>query len=291
MSNNDTRISGAAASEKKRKTHVAICLSFLAIVFVGIIIAAIVIGINGGFDTKINGKTPAELYESASQAINSDKNHTVNILRVSQAYSAVGQSTIDVEMCEEITSRVDGDNFYYRKITTTTYKAGDKETPTDSFIEITCIGDTVYLKHDTEKQIISRSELDSYLDTLSITADMILDVDGIFEKCEIKSADGAHTVTVSLTDEKYEAQIVENAKTLFAEENKNLRWIWSLYPVFSNEQASAAYDDDGKLISTSYGYTFTDRSVSYLSGSANVSADISYGNAEVTVPADADEFN
>ncbi|MBQ8322279.1 MAG: hypothetical protein IJX92_07955 [Clostridia bacterium] len=290
MKSNEVRSSGASSPEKQRKTHVAICLVFLAVVFAGIIIAAVIIGLNGGFDARVNGKNAEELYSSVQQSISGNTNNEVKITRTARADSAFGQATLQVLMREEITRRISGDNFYYKKISTTTYTAGDKENSSASMIEITIVGDKVYVRHDNEKQLEQLTSLDTYLEAFDISGDMLLDIEGLFDSSDIRSADGSNTVLADLTDSKYESDIEKNAKTFFLENKQSLNWIWSFYPTFSGEKVTAVYNDDGLLTQTSYSYSLTDSSKAFLSGSAQMNANITYGNIEITAPADADEF-
>lgn len=287
---NEIKASGAPSSEKRRKTHVAICLAFLAVVFVGIIITAVVIALNGGFDARVNGKNAEELYGSVQQSINDNSDHEIKITRTARADSAFGQATLQVSMREDITRRISGNNFYYKKVSTTTYAAGDKENSSVSIIEITIVGDKVYVRHDDEKQLEQLISLDTYLETFDVSDDMLLDIDGLFEDCEIRSASGSHTVLADLTDSKYESDIEKNAKVFFPDDKQSLKWIWPFYPTFSNEKVTAVYNDDGMLTQTSYSYSLTDSSKSFLDGSAQMTANIVYGDIEITAPEDADQF-
>lgn len=297
INRNDTQ--KQVSPEKKRKTHLAISLSIIA---AALVIAAIfaIVAVVGSIvskeglsldGTKLNGQTASELYDDIESCMTENNNYTVSLTKHGIVAANAQGTSLSIEINSHIDSRVDGNNFYYKKTTTTKYRSAinNEMTTDESVIEITVVDGYVYFTKAGQKFKVPVNS-DEYRKNFDVISEMVWEDGGnIFKDAKITEKDGGYSVSATNIDKK----IVGNDARSFFNGTKG-EFIWALMPIYSGESCGVTYDSDSRPVSSSYGYTISNDALSALvaplTGSVAMSANVSYGGVSVSRPADAGEY-
>ena len=302
MENNELNRNDAASpvsAEKKHKTHLAISLSIIA---AALVIAAIfaIVAVVGSFiskeglsldGTKLNGQNASELYNGIESGFANNTNYTVSLTKHGIAAANASGTALSIEITSHIDSRVDGDNFYYKKTTTTKYRSAitDEMTTDEAVIEITVVDGVVYFVEAGQKLKVKVNS-DEYRKTFDVISELVWENGGsIFKDAKLTEVEGGYAVSATTFDKKL---VSADARSFF--NGTKGEFIWALMPVYSGENCSVVYDSDSRPISSSYGYTISNDALSALvaplTGSVAMSSTVNYGGVTVTKPADAAEY-
>lgn len=297
INRNDTE--KQVSPEKKRKTHLAISISIIAaalviaaifaiVAVVGSIISKEGLSVDG---TKLNGQTAPELYNSIESSMAKNDNYTVSLTKHGIVAANAQGTALSIEITTHIESRVDGDNFYFKKTTSTNYRSAisDEMVPDESVIEITVADGYVYFTKAGQK-LKAPVNSDEYKKNFEVIGEMIWEDGGdIFKDAKLTERDGGYAVSATNISKKIVGQ---DARSFF--NGTKGEFIWALMPIYSGESCSVVYDEDSRPITASYGYTISNDSLSALvaplTGSVAMSANVTYGGVSVSRPADAGEY-
>ena len=301
MENNEINTNSAPSAEKKHKTHLAISISIIA---AALVIAAIfaIVAVVGGIVNKeglsldgsrLNGQTAEELYVNIESAMGKSENYTATLMKhgIATAYSSDDQYLI--EITSRIESRVDGNNFYYKKTTTTRYRSAitNEMTEDEAVIEITVSDGYAYFTQAGQKLKVPVDSTE-YRQTVDVISEMIWEGgEAIFKDAKITSADGGYAVSAAAIDKKV---VLQDTRNIFAGEKGQLILALMPSPIYSGESYNVVYDADSRPVSANYSYAFSNDRISAaiiaLNGSVEMSAEVNYGGATVVKPADAAEY-
>jgi hypothetical protein len=297
INKNDTE--KQVSPEKKRKTHLAIALSIIAAALVIAAIFAIVAVVGSMVSkeglsldgTKLNGQTASELYDSIESGMTKNDNYSVSLTKHGIVTANAQGTALSIEITSHIDSKVDGNNFYYKKITTTKYRSAisNEMTEDESVIEITVADGYVYFTKAGQK-FKAPVNSDEYKKNFDVISEMIWENGGgVFKDAKITEKNGGYEVSATNIDKK----IVGNDARSFFNGTKG-EFIWALMPIYSGESCGVIYDSDSRPVSASYGYTISNDALSALvaplTGSVAMSANVNYGGVSVSRPADAGEY-
>ena len=299
MENNEINTNSAPSAEKKHKTHLAISISIIA---AALVIAAIfaIVAVVGGIVNKeglsldgsrLNGQTAEELYVNIESAMGKSQNYTATLMKHGIATANAQGTSLSIDITARIESRVDGNNFYYKKTTTTRYRSAlnNEMTEDESVIEITVADGYAYFSQAGQKLKVPVDSTE-YRQTVDVISEMIWEGgEAIFKDAKITSVDGGYAVSSTNVEKGVVAQ---DSRTFF-NGNKG-EFIWALMPIYSGESYNVVYDADSRPVSANYSYTIANDAISALvaplTGSVAMSAEVNYGGATVVKPADAAEY-
>ena len=296
-SNNDTPVS----AEKKHKTHFAISLAIIAAALVIAAIVAIVavvgnivssdgLSLDG---TKLNGQTASELYEGIESGLANSANYTISLTKHGIAAANLmiedTSESLSIDITSHIESRVDGNNFYYKKTTTTRYKSAitDQMTTDESVIELTVFDGVVYFVEAGQKLKVPVNS-EEYKNSLDAISEMIWEKgSGIFADEKITKTNGGYVVSATNFDKKL---LESDARKFFNGTKGDV--IWALAPSYTGDSCTVVYDEDGRPISANYSYTLSNNAsfLASLTGSVAMTSTVKYDSTSVTKPADANEY-
>ena len=298
MENKEFNSSNAPSAEKKHRTHLAISISIIAAALVIAAIFAIVAVVGGIINkeglsldgSRLNGQTAEELYGGIESSMGKSENYTATLMKHGIANTNAQGTSLSIDITARIESRVDGNNFYYKKTTTTKYRGANGDmTEDEAVIEITVADGYAYFSKAGQKLKVPVNSTE-YRKTVDVISEMLWEGGaGIFKDAKITEADGGYAVSATKVDK---AVVAQDARTFF-NGNKG-EFIWALMPIYANESYNVVYDSNSRPTSANYSYTIANDALSALiaplTGSVAMSAEVSYGGASVDKPADAAEY-
>ncbi len=284
----NTKPNKSAASGANKQKHFATSMTILGISLVVVIVIAVVAIISGigavsGDGLKLHGHTANELYSGMKAAAENTDNYTVTLTK--RGGAQLKDSTLAVNIVTEIVNKVEGDNMYYKEVTTTTYTApesqGSEKIITELITEITLVDGTVYVhikSGDEETKSIITSE--EYTDSFDVFAVLLWEDRNLFDGAKFETDGSEFKVSTTAGT----ATIYDDMNSFFA--NKKSLWILPLFPTCSDVEYTVRYDNDCKPVEVKYGYDIEGPA----SGNVFMTSDITYGYADVEAPADASDY-
>ncbi len=280
---------------KKKNTHFIAAMAILGVAIAAAAIIAVITLVSGmgktlSVDgTKLGDKDANTLYSEIKASVESEDNYTVTLTKTG-GYSIIGNEVnITVDIITDIISKVDGDNFYYKSVTTTEYaRSKDSEkTVTTVSNEISIVDGIAYIKTGDE---LRRHEVasDDYKKDFDAFKLIIWESAGLFNGAKFEENDGSYGVKLTATPKALTATLFSDILELFSNQYGALLTPF-IPPVFSDVSYSIVFDGDVRPTEIKHGYDIKDAG-NVLSGEVYMASDISYGGASVTLPDNAGDY-
>ena len=221
MENKEFNSSTAPSAEKKHRTHLAISISIIAAALVIAAIFAIVAVVGGIINkeglsldgSRLNGQTAEELYGGIESSMGKSENYTATLMKHGIANTNAQGTSLSIDITARIESRVDGNNFYYKKTTTPKYRGANGDmTEDEAVIEITVADGYAYFSKAGQKLKVPVNSTE-YRKTVDVISEMLWEGGaGIFKDAKITEADGGYAVSATKVDK---AVVAQDARTFF----------------------------------------------------------------------------
>ena len=257
-----------------------------------------VIAIVGNLSNRINGKNPEKLYDSLTSTISSSGNYVINVQKSGSGTLFIGDSgdskAIDEILDTDEVSMVDGDNVYYKK----TLKRVSSGVETTTTLEIVVVDGVKYFKYivpgKPAQKYRSNVVSKDYKDATELLDTLVWDYDDLFDDVKLESVSGGKKADMNKEeaagDPDFWAALTYNARCFFMDNAGENGTVLSGLPIkfFEDYDYSAVYDSEGRAIAVAYSYVMGNGN--FFAGDLSLGATVSYGNAKVSAPADADDY-
>lgn len=282
---------------KRNNRHLIISLSIIGCAFIIALIIG-VIAIIGNLGNRINGKNPEKLYDSMTSTISSSGNYVINVQKSGNGTLFHGDNGESKAIDEVITtnevSMVDGDNVYYKK-TLKRVSAGEETTTT---LEIVVVDGVKYFRYivpgKPAQKYRSTVVNNDYKEATELLDALVWEYDDLFDDVKLESISGGKKAQMNKEEVKGDPEFNEaltyNAQCFFADNAGTNGAVLSGLPIkfFEDYDYSVVYDSDGRAVAVAYSYAMGNGN--FFAGDLSLEATVSYGNARVSAPQDAEEY-
>ena len=189
---------------------------------------------------------------------------------------------------------VDGNNVYYKK--TLKRVSGGAETTTT--LEIIVADGVKYFKYivpgKPAQKYRSAVVSNDYKDATELLDALVWDYDDLFDDVKLESVSGGKKADMNKEeaagDPDFWSALTYNARSFFMDNAGENGTVLSTLPIkfFEDYDYSVVYDTEGRAIAVAYSYAMGNGN--YFAGDLSLGATVTYGNARVEAPADADDY-
>ncbi len=285
------------AAVKRNNRHLLISLSIIGVAFLVALIIGVV-AIVGNLSNRIAGKTPEKLYESLTSSISASGNYVINVQKSGSGTLFHGDSgtekAIDEVINTDETSIVDGDNVYYKK----TLKRVTAGVETTTTLEIIVIDGVKYFKYIVPGKPVQkyRSVVSSndYKEATELLDALVWEYDDLFDDVDLTKVTGGKKADMNkeetVGDPDFLTALTYNAQSFFADNAGANGAVLSGLPIkyFEDYDYTVVYDSKGRAVAVAYAYAMGNGN--FFAGDLSLEATVTYGNARVTAPTDADDY-